>query len=200
MKLLKRAALICLAAMLLLCTAACGKAETEPAEPTGTPYVPPTKEEVLSTAEKTAELAEQINKASDFCELELLGFSEISGEDAAEYGIDAPQMVMSIAGTDVVGYYFIYPTDSSDRRLVQINIEAQPYHLCGITIGSLVSDAETKLSGLGFGNVEHIEINDSSAIMTCSQYHMTVSLSYDRANSQITAISVAVHDDASSTD
>ena len=151
-------------------------------------------EKDLKEYEATLELVKDINHNSDFGGLELLKFSDESGENQQFHGgYDFSSKMEKIAEGGVEGIYFNYPKDSSDYRLANISIAVIPYHVYSVAVGQNLRDAIFVLKEKGFTEYEINRDKDADFIFY-RQLHVSINLKVSKDTEIIQTITVSVYD------
>ena len=152
------------------------------------------EEDNVDTYNATLELVQEINHNSDFYGLELLVFSELTKEQVTRYNPEYPEPAM-VHGAKIDGYYFPYPTNSEDRRLTQIFIKEQPYHVYGITVGQHINEATPVLEEKGYEQIQNISLYEDTDRITYRQHHVSIFLYVYKDTELIKELAVSVYDE-----
>lgn len=153
------------------------------------------RERELREYTATLELVKDINQNSDFCGLELLKFSNKTGQSQQSGGsYDICPEGESAAEGGVAGYYFNYPKDSNDSRLTQISITVEPYHVYGIAVGQNINNIASVLEEKGFARSGNESLYEDTDMITYRQHHVSIIFDVYRETGMISTITVSVYD------
>ena len=149
-------------------------------------------ENKLDIYELTMEEAKKINANSNLG-LEFLAYSDITAEQAKQYGNDHPETI-EIEDGKVKGYYFNYPFDSEDRRLTQIAITDEGYDFYGMAVGDDILSVDDKMEAAGYQLIDNLFADKNTSAATYLNNHICVIFETKKDSTDIISILVTLYD------